>query len=407
MTEPDATRARLAAFDAEDPLAAFRDRFVIGADEAAVYANGNSLGRPPRDTAARVAALLDEWGRELTAGWEHWIDLPFDVGDRLGAACLGATAGQVAIADSTSVNLYKALAAVMAAAEPGRTTLVVAADEFPTDRYLVQSVAAQHDSELRVVPTADAIVDAADDTCAAAVLSLVNYRSGELLDLTAVTAALRSRGVTAVWDLSHAVAAVPVELDEAGVDVAVGCTYKYLNAGPGAPAFIYVSHDAQARLRQPLWGWFGQRDLFAMGDCYDPADGIRAWMVGTPNIAGTTAVDAGVAIVAEAGLPAIRAKSVALTSVADQLAHAWLEPLGASIASPADPERRGAHIAISHPCAEQICATLVDEQLVVPDFRFPDVIRLGFAPLYTRFVDVWHALDRTRTVMERFSRVAR
>ncbi|HVE95033.1 MAG TPA: kynureninase [Acidimicrobiales bacterium] len=396
------TRDEFEARDAADSLAAFRDRFVIGTDEIAIYANGNSLGRPPRETAPRVAALIDQWGHELTAGWGHWIDLPFEVGDRLGAACLGAASGQVAIADSTSVNLYKAISAVMSAAGSERRTLVVAADEFPTDRYLLQSVAEQHGAELRVVPTADAIVDAVDDTCALAALSLVNYRSGELLDLAAVTAALRSRGVTAVWDLSHAVGAVPVELDRAGVELAVGCTYKYLNGGPGAPAFLYVSAETQSRLRQPLWGWFGQRDLFAMGDRYDPADGIRAWMVGTPNIAGTCAVDVGVALIAEAGLAALREKSVALTSAAASLAQSWLEPLGATVASPADPEQRGAHVAVAHPRAQQICASLVDERLVVPDFRFPDVIRLGFAPLYTRFTDVWDALDRTRSVMEHF-----
>lgn len=393
------TRDQCEARDSEDPLASFRDRFVIAENERAVFADGNSLGRPPRATSARVGALLADWARELTIGWDQWIDLPFEVGDRLGAACLGAAAGQVAVTDSTSVNLHKAIAAALDAAQSGRRGLVVAADEFPTDRYLLQSIARRDGADLHVVASAADIVDACNDTTAVAVLSLVNYRSGELLDLVDTNAALRARGVTAVWDLSHAVGVVPVALDAAGVELAVGCTYKYLNAGPGSPAFVYVSRDAQPRFRQPLWGWFGQRDLFAMGDRYEPAEGVRSWMVGTPNIAGTVAVDVGVEVTAEAGVAAIRAKSVALTTAAHNLAHQWLVPLGATVASPAEPHRRGGHIAVAHPRARAICDALIDQHLVVPDFREPDVIRLGFAPLYMRFVDVWDALERTATIM--------
>ena len=393
------TRDACAALDAADPLAAFRDRFVVG-DDAAIYANGNSLGRPPRATAPRVAGLIDEWGGALTAGWKYWVDLPTEVGDRLGEACLGAAPGQVAIADSTSVNLYKAVVAALDAAAP-RSALVVAAEEFPTDRYVLQSIAAARGAELRTVARAADIPDAcADGAAAVAVASLVHYRSGELLDLGGVTATLRTTGTTMVWDLSHAVGVVDVRLDDAGVDVAVGCTYKYLNGGPGAPAFIYVSRDAQARLRQPMWGWFGNRDMFAMGPEYVPAPTMRSWLVGTPNIAATMAVDEGVRVVAEAGIGAVRDKSKALTSAAYALAESWLVPLGAVIDSPAEPERRGSHIAIAHPDAAALCNALIAKERVVPDFRHPNVIRLGLSPLYTRFVDVWDALDRTREEIE-------
>lgn len=384
MTAPDP-----AALDAADPLRRFAASFERSA-AAAVFADGNSLGPPPVAAREYAIALLDEWRAQLTAGWERWLDYPLEVGDRLGAACLGAAPGQVAVCDSTSVNLVKAVGALV----PRR--LVVAADEFPTDRYLLQGIAHQTGAELVTVADAGAVVNACAVAPSVAVLSAVHYRSGAWCDVAEMTAAVHDSGSEIVWDLSHAVGAVPLRLDDWGVRLAVGCTYKYLNSGPGAPAFVYVARDAQASVRQPLWGWFGQRDQFEMGERYDPADGVRAWLIGTPNILGTALVDAGVALVAEAGIEAIRAKSERLVALAETLADEWLVPQGWRVVTPRDPQRRGGHLAVARDDAREVCAALIARDLVVPDFRAPDVLRLGFSPLPTSFADVAEALRRIR-----------
>ena len=303
--------------------------------------------------------------------------------------CLGAAPGQVVVCDSTSINLVKAASAALV----GRRRLVVAAEEFPTDRYLVQALAAQHDVAVEIVAYGSDVV-AACDADSVAIVSAVNYRSGELLDVARDTARAHEVGAEIVWDLSHAAGAVPLHLDDWGVRLAVGCTYKYLNGGPGAPAYVYVARDAQPHLRQPLWGWFGQRDQFEMGETYAPAEGIRSWLVGTPNILGTAAVDEGVAMIADAGIDAIRAKSERLVALAVELADSHLVPLGWSIVTPRAPERRGGHLAIAHPDARAVCAALIEADQVVPDFRAPDVLRLGFSPLHARFVDVYDAVTR-------------
>ena len=383
-----ASRDDALALDRSDPLARFRDDFVLSSSPA-IYADGNSLGPPPRRTAARVAALFGEWADDLVRGWDQWIDVPLQVGDRLGSACLGAAPGQVAVCDSTTINLVKAVGAAMV----GRRRLVVAEEEFPTDRYLVQSLAAQHGLTAVVVPRGNDVVDACDAN-SVAVLSAVNYRTGELLGVESETARAHGLGAEIVWDLCHAVGAVPLLLDDWGVRLAVGCTYKYLNAGPGAPAFVYVSHDAQTTLRQPVWGWFGQRDQFEMGPTYEPADGIRSWLAGTPNLAGTVAVDEGVAMVEAAGIDAIRRKSEQLVALAGELANEHLLPLGWTVVTPREPSRRGGHLAIAHPDARAICAELVASEQVIPDFRAPDLLRLGLSPLHARFVDVYDAVTR-------------
>jgi kynureninase len=403
------TRADAAALDARDPLAGFRGRFVV-ADarhdhHEPVYLDGNSLGRLPAATPAAVDALVrEQWGRGLVRSWHDWIEWPSRLGDQLAEHVLGARPGEVVVSDSTSVNLYKLAAAALDAA-PGRRAVVVDAGDFPTDRYVVQGLAAERGLEVRAIapdldagPTADALRAAIDDDVALAVLSVVNYRSGALLDVAAVTALAAGSGARVLWDVSHAAGVVPLDLRASGAELAVGCTYKYLNGGPGAPAFLYVRRELQPVLRQPIWGWFGQRDQFAMDDAYAPADGVERFTVGTPPILSLAALEPALALVAEAGVDRLRRKSVRLCDLAVELADAWLAPLGFRLASPRDAGRRGGHVSLEHPDAWRICRALADAG-VVTDYRVPDRLRLGPSPLYTRFVDVWDAADRLRRLV--------
>ncbi|MDQ1677664.1 MAG: kynureninase [Actinomycetota bacterium] len=399
----DLTRAYAETLDAADPLAAFRDRFVL--DPTVTYLDGNSLGRLPASTAERLRrAVEEEWGAGLIRSWADWMSLSAEVGDLIGTGILGARPGEVIVSDSTTVNLYK-LAAAALDARPGRRVVVIDDDNFPTDLYVFQGLAAQRGLELRIVHTdLDAGLDpgalrAAVDTDVALVsLSHVAYRSGALVDMAAITRIAHDAGALTLWDLSHAAGSVPVPLSAAGADLAVGCTYKYLNGGPGAPAFLYVRSELQAALRQPIWGWFGQADQFTMGARYDPVPGIERFTVGTPSVLATYAVAEGARIVAEAGIGRLRAKGMALTSYLIELADAVLAPLGFSVASPRDAERRGAHVSLHHPAAWQVCQALLHRN-VVPDFRTPDRLRLGPAPLYTRFTEVWEGVDRMRAIV--------
>ena len=385
------TRGQAAELDAADALAGFRDRFV-NTDPQRIYLDGNSLGRLPAATRDRLRELVEEWGDRLVSGWPHWIDAPARVGDALAAGVLGAGPGEVIVSDSTTVNLYKLCAAAL---DLGPGALVTDAGNFPTDRYVLEGLAAQRRAELRIVDEVEPALAGA----AVVVLSHVDYRSGELADIERLTALAREHGARVVWDLSHSAGAVPVELRAAGVELAVGCTYKYLNAGPGAPAYLYVARELQSRLRSPIQGWFGQRDQFAMERPYDPVEGIGRFLAGTPPILDLAAVEEGVRLTAEAGVGALRAKSVALCELMVALHDAWLEPLGFSLGSPREPARRGSHVSVRHPHGWQICQALLQAE-VVPDFREPDFIRLGVAPLYTRYVDVWDALDRLRALVE-------
>jgi kynureninase len=397
----DTSRAYAEALDAVDPLAGFRDRFVT--DET-VYLDGNSLGRLPATTAERLRHAVEvEWGRGLVRSWSSWSDLAREVGDLIGTRILGARPGEVVVSDSTSVDLYK-LAAAALGHRPGRRVVVTAEDEFPTDLYVLQGLARRHGLELRIVPADPdegldpAVLRAAlDDDVALVSLSHVAYRSGALADMDAVTRIVHDAGALVLWDLSHAAGSVPVPLTASGADLAVGCTYKYLNGGPGAPAFLYVREELQAALRQPIWGWFGQADQFAMGPEYDPVPGIERFCVGTPPVLGTYAVAEGARIVAEAGIGPLRAKAVAMTSYLVDLADAVLT--GFTVASPRDPARRGAHVSLRHRQAWQLCQALVARG-VVPDFRAPDRLRIGPAPLYTRYADVWDGVDALRRIAE-------
>jgi kynureninase len=404
VTTLDADRSYAEERDAADPLAGFRDRFVRE-DPSLVYLDGNSLGPLPHATRARIAEVVaDEWGAGLVRSWHRWIGLPGQVGDLLGEHLLGAAPGQVAVCDSTTVNLYKLACAAMDA-RPGRRVIVTDDDNFPTDRYVLQGIAAQRGAELRLIGTdpdqglaAGALRAAVDERTALVSLSHVAYRSGALADMAQITAIVHEAGALALWDLCHSAGAVPVELDASGADLAVGCTYKYLNAGPGAPAFLYVRRELQPALRQPVWGWFGQRDQFEMGQAYDPAPGIGQFLTGTPQIVGTVAVQEGVRLLGEAGIGRLRAKAVALTGYLIGLADTWLAPHGVTVASPRQAERRGAHVTLAHPQAWRISQALIANG-VIGDYRTPGRLRLGPAPAYTRFTDVWDALNILRRIM--------
>jgi kynureninase len=339
------------------------------------------------------------------------VDLPSRAGDLIGSTLLGAAEGQVVVSDSTTVNLYK-LAAAALDARPDRTVIITDDDNFPTDRYVLQGLAAQRGVELRVVHTdlddgldPETLRDAVDGNTALVSLSHVAYRSGALLDMAAVNAIVHDAGALVLWDLCHSAGSVPVELDATGADLAVGCTYKYLNGGPGAPAFLYVRDELQAALRQPIWGWFGQRDQFAMGPAYDPVPGIDRFLAGTPAVTGIAAVEEGVRVLAEAGIDRLRAKGIALTDYVIELAGAWLP--GFDLATPADPGRRGSHVSLRHPDAWRVTQALIEDK-VIPDYRTPDRLRLGPAPVSTGFTDVWDGMSRLRQIMadksyERFS----
>lgn len=401
-------RSRAEELDAQDPLAPYRARFAIP-DDAVVYLDGNSLGRPPGATAARLESVLrHEWGDRLIRSWsEGWMDLPLEVGDRLGAALLGARPGETVVCDNVTVNTYKALHAAMAL-RPGRSTVVAHRGEFPTDRYVTRSVAQARGGRVwwigeadEVSPspvTADLVADGLDDDVAVVLLSVVDYRSAAIADVEGITRVAHEAGAVVVWDCSHAAGSVPLQLHDVDADLAVGCTYKYVNGGPGAPAFLWAHERHHDALENPVPGWMGHADPFAMGPTYAPAPGIRRFMTGTPSALALGAVDEGVAVLAEAGMDAVRAKSVALTSYAVELHDAWLAPRGVELASPRDPAQRGSHVTLRHPDARALTDALTARG-VVPDFRNPDGIRVGLAPLYTRFTDVHDGLAVLRDLL--------
>jgi len=391
------------ALDRADRLARFRDEFVFE-EGGPIYVDGNSLGRLPRRTREALGELVEQWSAALVRGWQEWIEIPVDVGDLLAEAVLGARPGEVIVTDSVTVNLYK-LAVAALSARPGRTVVVSDVDNFPTDRYVLAGLA----PELRLFqadpvegPTvADVEAACAEGDVALVALSHVAYRSGARADVPAITEAAHAAGALVLWDLSHSAGAVPVDLEEHGVDLAVGCTYKYLNAGPGAPAFLYVRSELQEELRTPIQGWFGQRDQFAMERPYEPAEGVVRFLAGSPQVFGLVAVRAGAELVAEAGIDAIAAKGGALTAYAVELRDSLLAPLGVELGTPRDPARRGAHVSFRHAEAWRICRALIERAGVIPDYRGPDTVRFGFPPLYTRFADVRDAVERLRRILER------
>jgi kynureninase len=393
------SREHAQALDRSDALAGFRERFVF-ADER-IYLDGNSLGRLPKATVERIRTVVDiEWGTQLIASWEAgWLELPVVVGDQISAAALGAAPGQVAIGDSTTVCLFK-LASAALDARPGRGEIVTDRHNFPTDRYVLEGLARARGLRIRWLdadpaagPEPDALAAVLGPNTALVSFSHVAYRSAHIAAMGQINALCRDVGALTLWDLSHSAGSVPVELDASGADLAVGCTYKYLHGGPGAPAYLYVREALQAELRQPIWGWLGRRDPFEMAPGYEPGAGIRGFLSGTPPILSLAAVQEGVGLVAEAGIEPIREKGIALTEYAIERADAQLAGHGVTLASPRESAHRGAHVALAHPEARRLCTELIAHNVVV-DFRAPDVLRFGLSPLSTRFVDVHDAIHR-------------
>ncbi len=381
------TRSVAEALDAADPLAPFRDRFVL--PDGLVYLDGNSLGALPKAAAARVAEVVaHEWGEGLVRSWNDagWIDLPRRVGDKI-ARLVGAGPGEVVCADSTSVNVFKVLSAALAL-RPGRSTILSEEGNFPTDLYVAEGLARllERGHRLRLVPRSD-VRSAPDGDTAVLLLTHVDYRSGERHDLEAVTRAGHEAGALIAWDLAHSAGAMPVDLAAAGADFAVGCGYKYLCGGPGAPAFLYVAPRHQEAFRQPLSGWLGHAEPFAFEAAYRPAPGISRALCGTPPILSMSALDAALDVILAADLALVRAKSEAMTSF---FVEAVEQECGEAVqlVSPRVSSLRGSQVSFAHPDAYAVMRALI-ERGVVGDFRAPDVLRFGFAPLYVRFADAW------------------
>jgi kynureninase len=395
----DSFREQALALDEEDPIASLRDAFVID-DPEVIYLDGNSLGRLPVASRARLLHAIDqEWARDLISGWSRWLPLPREVGDDLGRVALGVDPGQVVVCDSTTTNLYK-LAVAAVRARPGRGVVVTDDDNFPTDRYVLEEVARSHGLSVRVVRTPidggvqlDAVAAALDEDVALVSLSHVAYRSGALAPLREIDDLAHAVGALTLWDLSHTVGSVMPDLTAS--DLAVGCSYKYLNGGPGAPAWLYVRRDLQAELHNPVPGWFGHVDQFAMDSPYEPHPGVARFLTGTPGLLGLVAVQEGVRVLEKAGVPALQAKGALLTDFLLRLVEGVEQ---VRVATPLEATRRGSHVTLHHPRARQLTEALAARKVVV-DYREPDRMRWGTVPAYTRFVDVYDAVQRLRELL--------
>ena len=385
---PDDLLNRAFELDSADPLAHWRDRFVVD-DPDLSYLDGNSLGMLPRTTVHRIHEVMnDEWGSGLIRSWRKWLELPLIVGNEL-APLLGADDGEVVVHDSTSVNLHQLLHAAVRL-RPERAYIAVDAHEFPTDRYAVEAIAAEYGLTV-ISPKPDESLDELDlSNCSVVVRSLIDYRTAAIADLDGFTHRARQEGALVIWDLSHAVGAIELDLHAADVDMAIGCTYKYLNGGPGAPAFSYVRSSLISDVDQPIRGWFGQDNQFAMDGAWSPKPGIGRLMIGTPSILALEAARCGIEVSSEAGMPAIAAKGRALT----EFAHECCDEMDLESVSPRDASMRGSHVAIRHPNAKELTERLEREHLVIADYRDPDLVRLGCSALTTRFGDVARAVTR-------------
>ena len=415
---PATNRAAAEALEAADPLAHYREHFVI-ADPDLKYLDGNSLGRMPKATVAAVNEFLTgEWASELVDGWAHWIDQAQVAGNILGSATLGAAPGQTLVQDTTSVNFYQLCNAAVKA-RPGRKTVIIDASNFPTDRYILAGIAEQHGLNLITLDndgTGGPGAVAIDNDCelispealepflsedvALVTLQAIHYRSGSRPDIKAITDLCRRYGILVVWDASHAGGAIDLQFDEWGVDLAVGCTYKYGNSGPGAPAWLYVRKELQTQLGTAIQGWFANDKQFEMGPFFEPADTIRRFQIASPSIMGLRAVETSYKMIGEAGMKAISQKAALGTEFMLDLFDAWLAPLGFTLVTPREHWRRGGHITVAHPHAKQIAAGMRKFSNVIPDYRVPDSIRLAIAPLPTSYTEVWDGLDRMRALVE-------
>jgi kynureninase len=396
--------------DARDPLARFRSQFVIS-DPNICYLDGNSLGRLPLTTVDAVNAFMkDEWGPEVVTGWGHWVDEAQPTGDLIGRATLGAAAGQVLACDTTSVNFYQlALAAIHA--RPGRKTIITDAANFPTDRYILDGIAKQFGLKLVIIDnesagsaeheriTPEILAPFLNDDVALVTLEVIQYRSGARNDIKSLTDLVRKHGAFMLWDASHAVGAIEMDFDKNGVDIAVGCTYKYGNSGPGAPAWLYVNKKVQAELQVPIQGWFSQGDQFAMGPDFEKAQGIRGFQIASPSLIGLRCIKSAFTMIEEAGIGAISEKAAIGTEMMIQLYDAWLAELGFTLLTSRNPQERGGHISLGHPDAARICVALREFADVIPDYRTPNSIRLAIAPLPTSYVEVWDGFARIRDLV--------
>ena len=403
--------------DANDPLKSFKSEFVI-TDPDLCYLDGNSLGRLPKRTVEEVNNfLLNEWGPELVDGWSHWIDGAQPAGDLLARAALGAASGQTLVCDTTSVNFYQLCVAAIRA-RPGRKTVIIDSSNFPTDRYIIAGIAESMglnlitldtdgsggpgrvdiDSEFEEVKASELAKHLNDDV-ALVTLQAINYRSGVRQDIKAITDLVRQHGGLVVWDCSHAAGSIQLNLDANGVDLAVGCTYKYGNSGPGSPAWLYVSSRIQTELRVPIQGWFAQEKQFEMGPEFEPADTIRRFQIASPSIIGIRGVEVAFEMIERAGIEEIEKKAATGTSLMVDLHKLWLEPLGFSLATPSEPGKRGGHIILTHPEAKQIAYAMRKVSKVVPDYREPNAIRLAISPLATSYYEVFEGFRRLKELV--------
>lgn len=396
-----------AELDAADPLRAYRDEFVI-TDPDVCYLDGNSLGRLPKRTVDIVHRYLtEEWGSELVTGWSHWIDEAQRVGDLIGRVALGAKAGQTLAVDTTSTNFYQLCDAALRSC-PNRGTVLSDTANFPTDRYILEGLCDRYGKRLVLINdesgeeyvTPAMLAQHLGSDTALVTLSVVQYRSGALHDVRQLTRMAHDAGALVVWDASHAVGVVDMQFDADDVDLAVGCTYKYGNSGPGSPAWLYVNERLQSTLRVPIQGWFAQRDQFAMGQGFDRADGMRGFQIASPSIVGMRCIEAAFGMIGEAGLPAIAAKAALGTALMVRLHDEWLAPLGFELVTPRDPLRRGGHVTLRHRDAKQIAVAMRELTKVIPDYREPSSIRLAMSPLATSFAEVWEGFDRIRRLVE-------
>jgi kynureninase len=396
--------------DKNDPLGHFKSQFVIS-DPEMCYLDGNSLGRLPKATVTAINDFMTkEWGPEVVTGWSHWVDEAQPTGDLLGEAALGAAAGQVLVCDTTSVNFYQlCLAAIHA--RPGRKTIITDAANFPTDRYILDGIAKQFGLNLVIIDnenpanaqyeriTTDVLAPYLNDDVALVTLEVIQYRSGARTDLKSITDQVRAIGALLVWDASHAVGAIELNLDANGVDLCVGCTYKYGNSGPGAPAWLYVSKRVQSELQVPIQGWFAQDAQFEMGAVFERSQTIRGFQIASPSLMGIRCVQTAFSMIKEAGIDAIAHKAAIGTQMMIELYDAWLAPLGIELNTSRDPKERGGHISLVHPDAAQICVALRTISNVIPDYRTPNSIRLAISPLPTSFVEVWDGFERMRDLV--------
>jgi kynureninase len=396
--------------DKNDPLAHFKSQFVIS-DPTMCYLDGNSLGRLPKATVTAINDFMTkEWGPEVVTGWSHWVDEAQPTGDLLGEAALGAAAGQVLVCDTTSVNFYQlCLAAIQA--RPGRKTIITDAANFPTDRYILDGIAQQFGLNLVMIDnedpaiahheriTTEVLAPYLNDDVALVTLEVIQYRSGARTDLKSITDQVRAVGALVVWDASHAVGAIELNLDANGVDLCVGCTYKYGNSGPGAPAWLYVSKRVQSELQVPIQGWFAQDAQFEMGPIFERSQTIRGFQIASPSLMGIRCVQTAFSMIKEAGIDAIAHKAAVGTAMMIELYDAWLAPLGIELNTSRDAKERGGHISLVHPDAAQICVAMRTISNVIPDYRTPNSIRLAISPLPTSYVEIWDGLERMRDLV--------